>query len=61
MLCTTNKFMPNGGVICPSSQRMIRITPNHNGSKPSATITGTTSGAVVISIARVSMKQPRMM
>ncbi|MNH38432.1 hypothetical protein D3C79_994590 [compost metagenome] len=58
MLCTTKRFMPNGGVIWPISHSTISTTPNHSGSKPRLTTIGTISGAVVISIARVSMKQP---
>ncbi|MNE46285.1 hypothetical protein D3C80_1406120 [compost metagenome] len=61
MLCTTNRFMPNGGVIWPISHSTINTTPNHNGSKPSATMIGTISGAVVINMASVSMKQPSTM
>ncbi|POF89512.1 hypothetical protein BGP80_16690 [Pseudomonas putida] len=42
-------------VIWPISHRTISTTPNHKGSKPRLTTMGTIRGAVVISIASVSM------
>src|SRR5690606_40909028 len=43
---TTNRLTPIGGVIIAASLRIMKTTPNQTGSKPTATTSGITIGAV---------------
>src|SRR5438876_11846650 len=58
--CTMNRLTPTGGVIIAASTRMMIMIPNHTGSYPSLKMTGAMIGMVVIIMAMVSMKQPRI-
>ena len=53
-------FMPTGGVIRPHSMTMIITTPYQTMSKPRASMMGWKMGTVSMTMARESMKQPRM-
>ncbi|MNN90471.1 hypothetical protein D3C81_2084240 [compost metagenome] len=57
----TNRFMPTGGVIRPSSTATTMMMPNQIGSKPKCTITGNTIGTSRIIIAIDSSTQPSRM
>src|SRR5206468_1728777 len=60
MPCTTNRFIPTGGVIRPSSHISTMKIPYQIGSTPSAVTIGYVIGIVATCIDSTSMNMPRI-